>query len=71
MKYLKSEPRTTLYVGDTLVDMIAALNAKCNFALVATGTFGVSAVRLGSMRPDHVFNNTTELVDWILANNQT
>ena len=70
IKNIQSSPETTLYVGDTLVDMIAASNAHCNFALVATGTFGVSAVRIGSKRPEHVFNNTTELVDWVLSQNQ-
>lgn len=67
IKNTKSQPKTTLYVGDTLVDMIAASNAHCNFALVATGTFGVSAVKMGLKRPEYVFNNTTELVDWILS----
>jgi len=62
----KSNPKQTLYVGDTLVDMLSSANAGCNFALMTTGTFGSSIVKIGNMKPSYVFNSITELVDLLI-----
>lgn len=65
----KSNPNTTLYVGDTLVDMKAAKNAKTPFCLMTTGTFGPNVVRIGNDKPQLVFNRISELVEWLLTSN--
>lgn len=62
----KTSPKLTLYVGDTLVDMLASSNAGCNFALMTTGTFGPSVVKMGNMKPSYVFNSISELVDLLI-----
>ncbi|MHA1169223.1 MAG: HAD family hydrolase [Candidatus Hodarchaeales archaeon] len=67
MKKAGSTPGQTLYVGDTLVDMKAAANAGCHFALVATGTFGPAVVRIGTKKPEMVFNSIKELVDHVIS----
>ncbi|MHA2297987.1 MAG: HAD family hydrolase [Candidatus Hodarchaeales archaeon] len=68
MKKVMTNKEETLYVGDTIVDMKAAYNAGCKFALMATGTFGPAVVKIGSRKPELVFNSIQELVDWILVN---
>jgi len=62
-----STPEETLYVGDTIVDMKAAKRAGTRFALVTTGTFGPSVVRIGDQRPELTFRSIRELADWILS----
>jgi HAD superfamily hydrolase (TIGR01662 family) len=69
IKKLKSTPKDTIYVGDTLVDMKAAKNAKCAFALMTTGTFGPNVVRIGREKPVHAFKNISELTDWLITSN--
>ncbi|MFW9996370.1 MAG: HAD family hydrolase [Candidatus Odinarchaeota archaeon] len=64
MMKAKSDPSRTLYVGDTLVDMKAAKNAGCRFALMTTGTFGPEVVRIGSQKPELVFDSIKKLADW-------
>ena len=67
MKKAGSNPKSTLYVGDTIVDMKAARNAGCRFALMTTGTFGPSVVKIGNEKPEFVFESIPQLADWILA----
>lgn len=66
---IKSSPKTTLYVGDTLVDMKAAKNAKTSFCLMTTGTFGPNVVKIGNNKPQFVFDRISELVEWLLTSN--
>lgn len=66
MRKAGRKPEETLYVGDTLVDMLAAANAQTHFALVGTGTFGPEVVRVGQDRPEHVFPSLTALRDFLL-----
>ena len=61
MKLAKSRPEESVFVGDTLVDMLAARNAGMHFLLVTTGTFGPSVVRIGSERPKSVIKSIQEL----------
>jgi HAD superfamily hydrolase (TIGR01662 family) len=69
IKKLRSNPKDTLYVGDTLVDMKAAKNANCSFALMTTGTFGPNVVRIGREKPGYVFSSVSELTDWLITSN--
>lgn len=66
VKMGKSTIKKTLYVGDTIVDMLASKNAGCSFALMTTGTFGPSVVRIGENKPDFIFETNDELVDWLI-----
>ena len=59
-------PSETLYVGDTLVDFLASKNAKTEFALVTTGTFGSDVVTIGKDKPKYVFENLVQLKDFIM-----
>ncbi|MHA2366215.1 MAG: HAD family hydrolase [Candidatus Hodarchaeales archaeon] len=63
-------PKEILYVGDTLVDMLAARNAGCDFALVTTGTFGPEVVKIGTDKPNNIFSNLKELETFILVKNR-
>ena len=66
MKKAKAKPEETLYVGDTLVDFLASKNAKTQFALVTTGTFGPSVVAIENEKPQNIFQNLTELEKFVL-----
>ena len=69
MKKAKSNPNNTLYVGDTLVDMKAAKNARCDFALMTTGTFGPNVVKIGNKKPRLIFESIQELKNYLLTRN--
>lgn len=69
MKKALSTPEDTLYVGDTLVDMLAAKNAGCDFALMTTGTFGAEVVKIGKQKPQQIFSSLQKLEDFILNPN--
>lgn len=60
-------PSETLYVGDTIVDFLASKNAKTSFALVTTGTFGPDVVTIGNEKPQLIFENLTDLKEYILS----
>ena len=66
IKLLNSTPEKTLYVGDTLVDMLASKRAKVRFALMETGTFGPSVVKIGKHKPQYIFKNLEQLTIWLL-----
>lgn len=57
----------TLYVGDTLVDFLASKNAKTQFALVTTGTFGPDVVAIGKEKPQNIFANLADLTKFVLG----
>ena len=64
----KVKPEETIYIGDTIVDFLASTNAKTDFALMTTGTFGPNVVAIGKKKPKNVFHNLKELENYILAN---
>ena len=66
MEKAKVKPEETLYVGDTLVDFLASKNAKTQFALVTTGTFGASVVAIKNEKPQNIFQNLKELENFVL-----
>ncbi len=66
MKKAGVRPEDTLYVGDTLVDFLASKNASTKFALVTTGTFGADMVKIGKEKPQNIFQNLTQLTEFIL-----
>ena len=68
IKKANVKPDETLYVGDTIVDFLASTNAKTDFALMSTGTFGPDAVKISTNKPKNIFNNLKELENYILAN---
>ena len=60
-------PEETCYVGDTIVDYLASLNAKTEFALMTTGTFGSDLVIAKGQKPKNIFQNLHELEQFIIS----
>jgi phosphoglycolate phosphatase len=64
MKFLKTTPDQTLYVGDMVLDFETARNARVKVALIATG--GNSLEELSEIQPDFLLKNFSELINLLL-----
>ena len=70
MRTIKASAASTLVIGDRLdTDILGGLNAKCLTALVLTGISKTEDLKNSPYQPHWVFENLTELVDYLIHNN--
>ncbi len=55
------------FIGDTLVDVEAGINAGLKTALLLTGKTSLEDIRKAKLRPQQVFSSLKEAVDYIVG----
>ncbi len=67
MKIINASPASTLVIGDRLdTDILGGLEAKCLTALVLTGISTQEDLESAAYKPNLVFDNLTNLIDFLV-----
>lgn len=67
VKKYKVDPRKAFFVGDSEVDVGAGQAMGMSTIIVLSGKTSLEGLKKSAVRPDYVFKNLLEAVDWILA----
>ena len=65
-KKYKIDPKSTYFIGDGQVDVIAGKKAGCKSILVLSGKSSREDIEKWEYKPDYVFENLLEAVKWII-----
>jgi len=60
------DPKTTYFIGDAPKDISAGLRIGCKTILVLSGKSSRKDIESWEDKPDHVFENLLEAVEWLI-----